>query len=661
MRWICFIAAAGILPLLTRLYLFLIPVPLNVDEAQFTVTARSSLNDPILWRAIDMQTSGPLNALVVAWPLLFHAMPSILSSRLTGFVIESVAILGMASLVRPGRIWSLGMAAALTTVLWMGLRQEADYTHYSSELLSLALICAFCVVFCRLPIDRSAGFGLAACGLLASCLPFAKMQSSLFFALFHVFCIARIVVDARAGRLRYRDVLFYLFLSALPALVLVIPLFFVGEQNAFLLGYLKLTSSYGGQKIVSVFRRPLPIITVSFLFMAATLYAGTRFCNKTHARVDLLLLASAMWPVTLLTMWLPGRYYFHYQLYAIFCLPLSVIVAQYALADVPSVAVSRKWKVVVAALIVLAITPFSTEWLHTLRIAGEDAAYDLPAHPAERRAFLDWARPASNDTVFQWGWEPGLTAYSGMRSADRASIAEYLIRPNTVRDYLRSRLLRDFHRNSPTIVMDTVREGYFFANLGPDVKYSLDSHLPDADPKRMNLRTFPELYTFVTKNYREIAGDDNRCAGLYVRGDMAGKIQSAEIPLQSSTPALTSSWGTERCQDWWEPSRNDALAQIQVTPAQPVGELWILTSRGGPAEDRGTTRVRITYFAVSGQNKEQIVGLYDYPDWTVVNPPVAEPLSKISIQSVSFVGDGPALAAVKAFKAGWARQLNRDQ
>jgi hypothetical protein len=44
-----------------------------------------------------------------------------------------------------------------------------------------------------------------------------------------------------------------------------------------------------------------------------------------------------------------------------------------------------------------------------------------------------------------------------------------------------------------------------------------------------------------------------------------------------------------------------------------------------------------------------------------VNPAVTEPLSKISIQSVSFVGDGPALAAVKAFRAGWALQPNREQ
>jgi hypothetical protein len=52
-RWVWLIAVAAILPLLTSLHLFVIPFPLNADEAQFTVTARSSLSDPIVWRSID--------------------------------------------------------------------------------------------------------------------------------------------------------------------------------------------------------------------------------------------------------------------------------------------------------------------------------------------------------------------------------------------------------------------------------------------------------------------------------------------------------------------------------------------------------------------------------------------------------------------------------
>jgi hypothetical protein len=132
-----------------------------------------------------------------------------------------------------------------------------------------------------------------------------------------------------------------------------------------------------------------------------------------------------------------------------------------------------------------------------------------------------------------------------------------------------------------------------------------------------------------------------------------------EVPLQSSVSVLVESPGTEECGDWWAPESRSATAGMRVEPAQPVGELWILASRAGgdsqvlPPEDRGTTQLRITYVSVSGQSRDQVVRLYDYPDWTVVTPPFREPLSKISIQSVDYLGDGPAVAAVKAFKSGW--------
>ena len=84
-------------PLLSRIYALDIPVSLNPDEAQWTVSARRILDDPIVWRSNDLQTSGPLNALVISWPYLFGLVPSIFTSRLTGLLLQSGALLGIAS------------------------------------------------------------------------------------------------------------------------------------------------------------------------------------------------------------------------------------------------------------------------------------------------------------------------------------------------------------------------------------------------------------------------------------------------------------------------------------------------------------------------------------------------------------------------------------
>ena len=301
------------------------------DEAQWTVSARTVLTDPIIWRSTDMQTSGPLNALVISWPVLFGLTPSILTSRLTGLLLQSLTILGMASLIRRGEALSPGTAAVLTTAATLTLAANPDFIHYSSELVSLALIVLFCVVYVRLPTEAPAGPRLALCGLIATCLPFAKMQSALFFLLFHVLCLARLVMDIRARRAVAPELLLYLLASSLPILILVAPLFVVGEQDAFLTGYLGLAAGYGGARTLRIFP---DILRLVILMGALTAFLLARYFDpvqRRRCRADLLLLGVALWPTTLLTMWLPGRYFTHYELFGIVCVPLAVIVLQYGL------------------------------------------------------------------------------------------------------------------------------------------------------------------------------------------------------------------------------------------------------------------------------------------------------------------------------------------
>jgi len=150
-----------------------------------------------------------------------------------------------------------------------------------------------------------------------------------------------------------------------------------------------------------------------------------------------------------------------------------------------------------------------------------------------------------------------------------------------------------------------------------------------------------------------------------LRKDKAAALHEAEILLQSSVRALVDGSTTEMCDDWWAPESPDATAVLTVEPAAPVGELWILSSRGGVynqehdltsgvlKRDRGTTRVRISLTTASGAKTDLIVRLNNYPNWTVVAPSVSEPVAKIEIRSLDFVGQGPALAGVKAFKTGW--------
>ena len=264
---------------------------------------------------------------------------------------------------------------------------------------------------------------------------------------------------------------------------------------------------------------------------------------------------------------------------------------------------------------------------------------------ADSRPLFAWTGATADDTLLLWGWEPELTAYAGLRSADRASIGEYLIRPNNGRAYFRDRLLKDLPRTNPVLVIDAAREGYFFNND------------PNYKPEAATLQSFPDLFAIVSKDYEQIAGDE-RCAAIYLRRDKVAALRAAEIPLQSSPPALVTSAGTERCGDWWAPESPNATAELTVEPAQPVAELWILASGGGAAIIcSGAFAERPKCGSDSRRRAEararKLVRLHDYPDWTVVAPPDSGPIARIEIESLDFVGKGPAIAAVKAFRKEW--------
>jgi len=624
------------LPLLSRIYALHIPVSINPDEAQWTVSARRILDDPIIWRSNDLQTSGPLNALIISWPYLFGFVPSIFTSRLTGLLLQSGALLGIASLIRPVDLIGPGTAAVVSIATFLALTTAADYLHYSSEQLSLVLIVFFCVVFVGLDGAHKSAARWALCGLVATSLPLAKMQSAPFCLLFHAVCAGRLLFDLRRGRVSWGQVFAYMAGGALPVLVLIAPLFLVGEQQAVLTGYFGLASNYFGTRGFDIFRNIAPLILVMAAFMAAVFVPRRDF---TQARWDLLLLSFGLWVATFFSMWLPGRNFPHYRQYAFVALPLAVVLAQRSLPPV-----ERRLRALIPLL-----APVVATIIYKLPAPSQPGVADAALEsafaskdPAGRsRPLFAWAGVTSKDSMLMWGWEPGLIAYSGLKSADRAAIAEYLIRPNAGRDYFRQRLLRDLGRDgNPPLILDTARPEYFFTNY------------PGYKSETSDLRSFPELYDIVVKGYDQIGGLGNaKCPAVYLRRDLAGAWRSAEIPLRGPAAALVDGSLTENCGDWWAPDKAaDAAPDLVLDQPEPVRELWILASRGGPTRDRGTTRVRVRFVTSTGEEIEQVAHLFDYPLWTVISNPDGRAISHVTIDTLDYVGAGPALNEVKAFR-----------
>ena len=228
-------------------------------------------------------------------------------------------------------------------------------------------------------------------------------------------------------------------------------------------------------------------------FMAAV-FAPRR--DFTQARWDLLLLSFGLWVATFLSIWLPGRNFPHYRQYAFVALPLAVVLAQRSLPPV-----ERRLRALIpllAPVVATIIYKLPAPPQPGVADAALESAFASRDLAARSRPLFAWTGVTSKDSMLLWGWEPGLMAYSGLKSADRAAIAEYLIRPNAGRDYFRDRLLRDISRaGNPPLVLDTVRPGYFFTNY------------PDYNPENSELRSFPALYNIVVKGYDQIGGVAN--------------------------------------------------------------------------------------------------------------------------------------------------------
>ncbi len=643
--YLSFVIGCALLPLLARLYLLLQPEPLNPDEAQWTVSARQIFDDIILWRRNDLMTSGPLNAVVVAWPNLFGLLPSIATSRLTGLLLQSGAMLGLALLIRPNALFSAGTAATLMSVAFLSTNIDRDFNHYSSEDLSIVLIAGFCMLFATAKPGDASALRWLGCGLLATSLVFAKLQSSLFSGLFHACCLLRFGIEAHRGTFSWRAFFAYAFGALLPVLVLVAPLFFVGEQDAFITGYLGLGANYKGVRTLNSFDHGgfvcLAIVSGFGLFyvLARLLEPSRRW--QALQRIDLLILALGLWPVTLLTIWLPGQNFHHYLLYAFVALPLSCILPERALPASRENPARRRY---LAGAFFLLLAGYIIHRLPNMTSSIGAAAEELAfARDGESRSLFTWAGIGPGDRAIMWGWEPWLLAFAEVKSADRTTHAEYLIRPNHGRDYFRARLLRDLEGKDPALTIDTMRDGSWFP----------DERMP---PMQSPLRSFPALFERVAASSVEMTRRPE-CAAVYLRRDKAELLKRTEVSLQSSVPALVDGSITERCEDWWAPGAPGAVATLRPAAPAKLDTVWLLGSIGGRKtfenlEKRlGTPHVRIRFRAADGRRQEQIVHLFDYPLWTVVQAPRDQEIAEIDVELLDQVGAGPALNEVKAFRA----------
>ncbi len=113
-------------------------------------------------------------------------------------------------------------------------------------------------------------------------------------------------------------------------------------------------------------------------------------------------------------------------------------------------------------------------------------------------------------------------------------------------------------------------------------------------------------------------------------------------------PDLADDKVAERADDWLD---FDASAPIdlRLNAPEPIQEIWVLASRGGPGRQRGSTRIALDLQTADGVRHID-VALFGYPGWTVIPVDNVAPVISFKVTSTESVGAGPALNEIKAFR-----------
>src|ERR1700745_3586567 len=131
-----YLAVAGLFILHGRWLSIIYPIPLNPDEAHMAANTLRITSHGFNWNALDSNTSGPLNSLILLWPKLLGWDVTISTTRLTAAILLFFvcSLLYFTIKCLGGRFLASLLVAPL--VVFYSFTKHADFLHYSSELFS---------------------------------------------------------------------------------------------------------------------------------------------------------------------------------------------------------------------------------------------------------------------------------------------------------------------------------------------------------------------------------------------------------------------------------------------------------------------------------------------------------------------------------------------
>ena len=458
------------------------PAELNVDESQMLSQGMKFLVDPVPWRSVDGNSSGPGNSYIFTLLFLLGFEPGYVLAHWVATVLACIQILlTYATLLR---IASRNIAGAIVVPLLAvyGFSYDQNLSAYSSELLPAALLsCGFYYFVKWLTAPKT--LLLFASGVAIGATLMCKSQAVPIAGLTSIAIVVAIILhpSGRSLKVRMIHVVTYGTSAILPTAGVLCVVAQAGAIQEFWYSYILGNVAYAGAEswsatigdagVLFTDIRVQPFLALCLLGIVAFLAS---LWSRKHAMVsrrDWVLLGTlAVYAgAAVLAVCRPGTFFLHYISFLVY--PASCLAgASLALAGESK----RKAAFAMAMAVAILLVPLNV-WLYAVH---STVLIRLQAHPPEDSnhqiaAIVREAQKRNNvDSLTIWGWAPGVHVLSGIPPATRDAVGYYQIGDNQfkgpLREHFRERFVSDLRQAKPDMFIDAVVPGTFRADSWTD-------------------------------------------------------------------------------------------------------------------------------------------------------------------------------------------------
>lgn len=654
---LAFVALTCAAILLNRARLFGYAPVLNPDEALFAANAMRSVFGWTNWGMIDPTTSGPLNSIVLTWPRLYGGDITLYTGRLTAALLACGTTAWIYAAARKLMAPALAALAAWPIALFYVTTADFEFVHFSSEQLPVFLIAGS--ICCLISVAVTpAMLSTALAAFLIGLIPFAKLQGLPWAALLGVAALA-VAGFSRHPRGRGRLLAVTVGFGLLPAALFIVPLAIAGAFDDFVKSYFVqqyLRSSFVSDGSLPKLVREAPTIcammiatlaTVVVAAVAAILHRSSRSEPWAPDRrlIALCVFAVVAVAVAAVSVALPRRNFPHYLQFLLPALSLLGIAALAVLARLRL----RGRRQLAAALMIgaAALSP-------SLAVNREQAKFAAVTRWSNGAAMtgglssarsLAWLRPQPGDTMVCWGWRPECHVDGAMKSATRDATNENQLYATDLRPYFRSRFIADFLDSKPDFVIDYVTPRSFVFN----------------DAAKYGVRTFPEFDRLIATDFDPMSRVDTveACPRLYVRKARSAALSKALVAFgeitgpsgDATTPRAIDDRSTfETCGDYWLlPKGTTGTLTIRFAHPSTVKSVLILNTSHGIVGGRAAERLRVSLQDAGRSVASREVILKGFPRWTAIEFDSPQFASAMTLDILSYRGEGGGLNEVKVY------------